>query len=108
VRYCPPYLAYNVTKRRVMAQIPRPKAVALSNLLKGLVDLVGIEPTTSSMPWKRAPNCATGPRGVFPILAEGGEIVKPKVAGSVQQGSTKVFAEMELFALIFVFPVGTG
>jgi hypothetical protein len=25
------------------------------------VDLVGIEPTTSSMPWKRAPNCATGP-----------------------------------------------
>ncbi len=29
-------------------------------LLK-LVDLVGIEPTTSSMPWKRAPSCATGP-----------------------------------------------
>lgn len=29
--------------------------------LKGLVDLVGFEPTTSSMPWKRAPNCATGP-----------------------------------------------
>jgi hypothetical protein len=27
-----------------------------------LVDLVGFEPTTSSMPWKRAPNCATGPR----------------------------------------------
>lgn len=27
----------------------------------GLVDLVGIEPTTSSMPWKRAPSCATGP-----------------------------------------------
>ena|SRR5258708_27162482 len=26
-----------------------------------MVDLVGIEPTTSSMPWKRAPNCATGP-----------------------------------------------
>ena len=26
-----------------------------------LVDLVGFEPTTSSMPWKRAPNCATGP-----------------------------------------------
>jgi hypothetical protein len=25
------------------------------------VDLVGFEPTTSSMPWKRAPNCATGP-----------------------------------------------
>jgi putative nucleotidyltransferase with HDIG domain len=27
-----------------------------------MVDLVGFEPTTSSMPWKRAPNCATGPR----------------------------------------------
>src|SRR5438876_12224801 len=25
--------------------------------------LVGIEPTTSSMPWKRAPSCATGPLG---------------------------------------------
>ncbi len=25
------------------------------------MDLVGIEPTTSSMPWKRAPSCATGP-----------------------------------------------
>ena len=28
---------------------------------ENLVDLVGFEPTTSSMPWKRAPNCATGP-----------------------------------------------
>src|SRR3989442_11561403 len=28
-----------------------------------LVDLVRFELTTSSMPWKRAPNCATGPRG---------------------------------------------
>ena len=26
-----------------------------------LVDLEGFEPSTSSMPWKRAPNCATGP-----------------------------------------------
>ena len=25
------------------------------------MDLVGIEPTTSFMPWKRAPSCATGP-----------------------------------------------
>jgi hypothetical protein len=25
------------------------------------VDLDGFEPSTSSMPWKRAPNCATGP-----------------------------------------------
>ena len=28
---------------------------------KVLVDLEGFEPSTSSMPWKRAPNCATGP-----------------------------------------------
>ena len=27
----------------------------------GMVDLEGFEPSTSSMPWKRAPNCATGP-----------------------------------------------
>ena len=25
------------------------------------MDLAGIEPATSSMPWKRAPSCATGP-----------------------------------------------
>ncbi len=31
------------------------------------MDLDGFEPSTSSMPWKRAPNCATGPRIVFNI-----------------------------------------
>src|SRR5579871_3525865 len=30
-------------------------------LRRELVDLDGFEPSTSSMPWKRAPNCATGP-----------------------------------------------
>jgi hypothetical protein len=30
-------------------------------VIENMVDLVGFEPTTSSMPWKRAPNCATGP-----------------------------------------------
>ena len=30
--------------------------------LRDLVDLNGFEPLTSSMPWKRAPNCATGPQ----------------------------------------------
>ena len=30
-----------------------------------LVDLVRFELTTSSMPWKRAPNCATGPSGWY-------------------------------------------
>jgi hypothetical protein len=33
----------------------------LSDQEKELVDLTGIEPVTSSMPWKRAPSCATGP-----------------------------------------------
>jgi hypothetical protein len=43
-----------------------------------LVDLIGIEPMTSSMPWKRAPSCATGPllgRDSF-ILADAGRQVK--------------------------------
>ena len=30
-----------------------------------LVDLIGIEPMTSSMPWKRAPSCATGPHAAL-------------------------------------------
>ena len=39
--------------------------------LKCLVDLVRFELTTSSMPWKRAPNCATGPnRGTSIIVAD--------------------------------------
>ena len=39
--------------------------------LRDLVDLVGIEPTTSSMPWKRAPSCATGPlEGTLTTCAE--------------------------------------
>ncbi len=58
-----------------------------SNSLKNLVDLVGIEPTTSSMPWKRAPSCATGPHtdrngveGVTAfILAGKNAIVKRRV-----------------------------
>ncbi len=44
-----------------MTQTPCLRRVSLSKLLRDLVDLVGIEPTTSSMPWKRAPSCATGP-----------------------------------------------
>jgi hypothetical protein len=36
-----------------------------ADVSSGLVDLDGFEPSTSSMPWKRAPNCATGPTGVF-------------------------------------------
>jgi hypothetical protein len=44
-----------------MTQTPSLRAFVPSKLLGDLVDLVGIEPTTSSMPWKRAPSCATGP-----------------------------------------------
>ncbi len=35
--------------------------VSHKDIFGGLVDLIGFEPMTSSMPWKRAPNCATGP-----------------------------------------------
>jgi hypothetical protein len=37
-------------------------------VIENMVDLAGIEPATSSMPWKRAPSCATGPlyRDEFP------------------------------------------
>src|SRR5690242_13039678 len=46
-----------------------------------MVDLVGIEPTTSSMPWKRAPSCATGPhrRGIltYSIVVDVVGFVKP-------------------------------
>ena len=84
-----------------------------------MVDLVGIEPTTSSMPWKRAPNCATGPQGypfIFPDLVE---IVKQKRSGCVQKVNSGRavlkkqavfwkkralhFGKMELFGIIFVF-----
>jgi hypothetical protein len=49
-----------------------------------MVDLVGIEPTTSSMPWKRAPSCATGPQVYVTILADQDVFVKPKVLRDVQ------------------------
>ena len=63
-------------------------------MIENMVDLVGIEPTTSSMPWKRAPSCATGPlfgdtRGcpswtAFLILAEVPQIVNaPATPSSV-------------------------
>jgi hypothetical protein len=47
---------------QTMTQKLSGRLLAPSKLLRDLVDLVGIEPTTSSMPWKRAPSCATGPR----------------------------------------------
>ena len=43
------------------------------------MDLTGIEPVTSSMPWKRAPSCATGPHlgRTVPILRPAARFVKP-------------------------------
>ena len=38
------------------------------SVLKVLVDLERFELSTSSMPWKRAPNCATGPWFTFYVL----------------------------------------
>ena len=53
-----------------------------------LVDLIGIEPMTSSMPWKRAPSCATGPRGCnFSILVEFSGFVKPTRTNDGRKGS---------------------
>ncbi len=46
-----------------------------------LVDLVGIEPTTSSMPWKRAPSCATGPREKIQLLHGGFESTQFSLTG---------------------------
>jgi hypothetical protein len=57
-----------------------------------MVDLAGIEPATSSMPWKRAPSCATGPHAEgcnSPIVSAGAGFVKhwphPE-SGSVESG----------------------
>src|SRR3972149_3657728 len=36
-------------------------ALSIGLAIENLVDLAGVEPATSSMPLKRAPNCATGP-----------------------------------------------
>ena len=64
-----------------------------------MVDLVGIEPTTSSMPWKRAPSCATGPRRNSSILADWAKIVKLKVGTeTVHTHGSENFRSMELIA----------
>ena len=48
--------------RAAKRHAPSESAGKTCKLLKRLVDLTGIEPVTSSMPWKRAPSCATGPQ----------------------------------------------
>ena len=53
-----------IVKISQRVETTKPHAARNRLLLKGrgsLVDLAGVEPATSSMPLKRAPNCATGP-----------------------------------------------
>ena len=45
----------------------KPTPQVTDNQGVNLVDLVRFELTTSSMPWKRAPNCATGPRKMMTL-----------------------------------------
>src|SRR5215472_12758879 len=75
-----------------------------------MVDLVGIEPTTSSMPWKRAPNCATGPLlQDHSIVSKRERIVKPDTLLVNSKRRRKVLyflGNVELFARIFVFQGG--
>ena len=61
------------------------------------MDLVGFEPTTSSMPWKRAPNCATGPltaRLASVILRCSGREVKP---GMPPEERARIFGQIKSF-----------
>jgi hypothetical protein len=49
------------TKKEVVRNWHDGTASVIPKQFRILVDLKGFEPLTSSMPWKRAPNCATGP-----------------------------------------------
>ncbi len=55
----------------------------------GLVDLVGIEPTTSSMPWKRAPSCATGPRSAGQLFYCRGSLGDKSISILWRSGSNR-------------------
>ena len=75
----------------------------LSGLLFLAVELRGFEPLTSSMPWKRATNCAKAPR-CFPCdsesLADGGrrrKIGYPAGSGEVDD-TGRVSVELALSA----------
>jgi hypothetical protein len=54
-----PFFESPLRHRKRTSRTTRPSGVGLERTK--LVDLKGFEPLTSSMPWKRAPNCATGP-----------------------------------------------
>src|SRR3954449_11609010 len=64
-----------------------------------LVDLIGFEPMTSSMPWKRAPNCATGPlRKIYTVSYHRQAILKLRPAivilGSTASGKSDLALEL--------------
>ena len=54
------------------------------------MDLIGIEPMTSSMPWKRAPSCATGPLrgGTYSLSAKHGSKSNQRRLGKPQLRQT--------------------
>src|SRR5438445_13381484 len=57
---------------------------------KEMVDLVGIEPTTSSMPWKRAPSCATGPLCLQEAPCRKGQLLNSRLDGRLSQTATNL------------------
>src|SRR5207237_3658945 len=63
LRLLPIFRRGHAWNERFATQCYQTEKWGICKYLKNLVDLVGIEPTTSSMPWKRAPSCATGPLG---------------------------------------------
>src|SRR5438874_5772814 len=67
--------------RQLICFHPRPDFARLADL----VDLVGIEPTTSSMPWKRAPSCATGPLCLQEAPCGKGQPIDSRLDGSLSQ-----------------------
>jgi hypothetical protein len=77
-------------------------------LLSYLVDLIGIEPMTSSMPWKRAPSCATGPHAAGMQLSYclrwAGFRQTWAVGGFTREGNSKIknLAEWEHFGGVAV------
>src|ERR1700682_2549566 len=78
-----------------------------------MVDLVGIEPTTSSMPWKRAPSCATGPHlDCLSIVTEQRRnrqwTAAAAVGAEMRAGLPKTAICRELFANNYVFHGGAG
>ena len=73
------------------------------------MDLVGFEPTTSSMPWKRAPNCATGPRhAAIPRLKVGFNLfILPQLLRIVKPEVPQDFENMSKISILIRTPPPT-